>query len=113
MLFISRDAYSDSIAKQFGACFFFCGISHNYPTMCCKVGYTQGIAPLFGELLRSLKKYRAMWGMAAIVIAISRHMGPQGSVVTLVPTAAESADASWPSTWEKKLNFLQHPARHL
>ena len=37
ILFISRDTCSDSIAKLFRACF--CGISHNYRAICCKMGY--------------------------------------------------------------------------
>ena len=37
ILFISRDPCSDSIAKRFCACF--CGVSHNYRAICCKMGY--------------------------------------------------------------------------
>ena len=37
ILFISRDTCSDSIAKLFRACF--CGVSHNYRAICCKMGY--------------------------------------------------------------------------
>ena len=37
ILFISRDACSDSIAKLFRACFH--GVSHNYRAIRCKMGY--------------------------------------------------------------------------
>ena len=37
ILFISRDTSSDSIAKLFRACF--CGVSHNYRAIRCKMGY--------------------------------------------------------------------------
>ena len=37
ILFISRDTCNDSIAKIFRACF--CGVSHNYRAICCKMGY--------------------------------------------------------------------------
>ena len=37
VLFISRDACSDSIAKLFRACFH--GVSHNYRAICCKMRY--------------------------------------------------------------------------
>ena len=37
ILFISRDTCSDSIAKIFRACF--CGVSHKYRAICCKMGY--------------------------------------------------------------------------
>ena len=37
ILFISRDTCSDSIAKLFRACF--CGVSHNFRAICCKMGY--------------------------------------------------------------------------
>ena len=37
ILFISRDACSDSIAKLVRACFY--GVSHNYRAICCKMGY--------------------------------------------------------------------------
>ena len=37
ILFISRDTCSDSIAKLFRACF--CGVSHNYRAIRCKMGY--------------------------------------------------------------------------
>ena len=36
--------------------------------MClCKTKYHGGVSHHFGELLTSLKKYRAIWGIAAIV----------------------------------------------
>ena len=41
MLFISRDTYSDSIAKLFCACFY--GVSHNYHAIRCKMGYRTGV----------------------------------------------------------------------
>ena len=37
ILFVSRDTCGDSIAKLFRACF--CGLSHNYRAICCKMGY--------------------------------------------------------------------------
>ena len=36
ILFISRDACSDRVAKLFHVCF---RISHNYCAICCKMGY--------------------------------------------------------------------------
>ena len=77
ILFISRDTCSDSIAKLFRACFY--GVSHNYRAICCKTGYRTdvpvqnkvlrggGVSHLFGGTLTSPKKYRAIWGIAAIV----------------------------------------------
>ena len=37
ILFISRDTFSDSIAKLFRACF--PGVLHKYRAICCKMGY--------------------------------------------------------------------------
>ena len=77
VLFISRDTCSDSIAKLFRTCFY--GVSHNYRAICCKMGYRTyvsvrllsakggGVSHRFGEALTSLKNYRAMWGIAAIL----------------------------------------------
>ena len=75
ILFISRDTCSDSIAKLFRACFY--GVSHNYRAirckwgiarMClCKIKYQGGGSHHFGGVLTSLKKYRAIWDIAAIV----------------------------------------------
>ena len=42
IFFISRDSGSDSIAKLFRACF--CGVSHNYRAMCCKMGYRTDVS---------------------------------------------------------------------
>ena len=79
MLFISRDACSDSIAKRFRACFFFWGIAQlsrdalqngvSHRCVCVKLCSTRGgVSHHFGGALTSLKKYRAMiWGIAAIV----------------------------------------------
>ena len=39
ILFKTRDTCSDSIAKLFRVCFFFCGVSHNYRAIRCKMGY--------------------------------------------------------------------------
>ena len=58
ILFISRDACSDSITKLFCVCFFY-GISRSYRAICWKMGITQmclcetkyprgGIAPFWG-----------------------------------------------------------------
>ena len=41
ILFISRDACSDSIAKLFRACFY--GISHTYRAIRCKMGYRTSV----------------------------------------------------------------------
>ena len=42
ILFISRDTCSDSIAKIFRACF--CGVSHNYRAIRCKMGYRTDVS---------------------------------------------------------------------
>ena len=76
ILFISRDTCSDSIAKLFRACF--CGgiaqlsrdtlqngVSHRY--VCVKLSTKGGYRTILGGVLTSLKKYRAIWGIAAIV----------------------------------------------
>ena len=42
ILFISRDTCSDSIAELFRACF--CGVSHNYRAVRCKMGYRTDVA---------------------------------------------------------------------
>ena len=42
ILFISRDTCSDSIANLFRACF--CGVSHSYRTICCKMGYRTDVS---------------------------------------------------------------------
>ena len=76
ILFISRDTCSDSIAKLSRACFY--GVSRNYRAIRCKMGYRMdvsvlrlstkgGVSHYFGGVLTSLKKYRAIWGIAAIV----------------------------------------------
>ena len=75
ILFISRDACSDSIAKLVRACFY--GVSHNYRAMCCNWGSAQmdlgelitkeGLSHHSGALLTSRKKYCEIWGSAAIV----------------------------------------------
>ena len=44
ILSISRDTCSDSIAKLFRACF--CGVSHNYRAICCKMGYRTDVPVL-------------------------------------------------------------------
>ena len=44
ILFISRDTCSDSIAKLFRACF--CGVSHNYRAIRCKMGYRTDVSVL-------------------------------------------------------------------
>ena len=41
ILFISRDACSDSIAKLFRACFH--GVLHNYRAIRCRMGYRTGV----------------------------------------------------------------------
>ena len=75
ILFISRDTCRDSIARVFGACFY--GISHSYRAIRCKMGIAQmclcetkyqwRVSHHFGGVLTSLRKYRAIWGIAAIV----------------------------------------------
>ena len=42
VLLISRDACSDSIAKRFRVCF--CGVSHNYRAIRCKMGYRTDVS---------------------------------------------------------------------
>ena len=76
ILFISRDTCSDSIAKLFRACFLW-GIAQisrdmlqngGIAQMClCKTKYQGGVSHLFGGVLASPKKYRAIWSIAAIV----------------------------------------------
>ena len=41
-LFISRDTCNDSIAKLFCVCF--CGVSHNYRAIRCKMGYRTNVS---------------------------------------------------------------------
>ena len=76
ILFISRDTCSDSIAKLFRACFnggiaqlssdtLQNGVSHKCP--CVKLSTKGGVSHHLGGVLTSLKKYRAIWGIAAIV----------------------------------------------
>ena len=73
MLFISRDACMDSIAKLFRACF--CGgggciaqLSRDVAKRCiaqmclCETKHQEGgVSHHFGELVTSLKKYREIW----------------------------------------------------
>ena len=70
------DTCSDTIAKLFGACFY--GVSHNYRAIRCKMGIAEmclcktkyhrgGYRTILGGDLASLEKYRAIWGIAAIV----------------------------------------------
>ena len=76
ILFISRDTCSDSIAKRFRACHLWGiaqlsrdtlqnGVSHG--CVCVKLSTRGGVSHHFGGVLTSLKKYRAIWGIAAIV----------------------------------------------
>ena len=76
MLLMSRDAFSDSVAKFFRACF--PGISHKYCAICvakwgialiclCKTRHQGGVSHPVGELLEWLRKYRAIGGIAAIL----------------------------------------------
>ena len=44
MLFILRDACSNSIAKLFRA--YFCGVLHNYRAIRCKMGYRTDVPVL-------------------------------------------------------------------
>ena len=75
ILFISRDTCSDSIAKLFRACFYgYRTIITRYVAkwgiaqMClCKIKYQGGVSHHFVGALTSLKKYRAIWGIAAIL----------------------------------------------
>ena len=81
-LFIFRDACSDSIAKQCGTCFcgggwdiaqFLCdmlqnGLSHR--CACVKLCTKERYCTILGELLTSLRKYRATW---AIVVIASQY----------------------------------------
>ena len=75
MLFISRDTCSDSIAKVFCACLN--GVSHNHrdmlllwgtAQMClCETKVPRGVSHHIGGVLTSLKRDRAIWGIAAKV----------------------------------------------
>ena len=76
ILFISRDTCSDSIAKLSRVLVFvgYRTIIARYVAkwgiaqMClCETKYQRGVSHHFGELLTSLKKYRAICGIAAIV----------------------------------------------
>ena len=76
ILFISRDACSDSIAKLSRACFNVgyrtviarCVAKWGIAQMClCETKYQGGVSHHFGGVQTSLKKYRAIWGIAAIV----------------------------------------------
>ena len=42
----------------------------------CDVKYQRGVSQHFGVVLASLKKYRAIWGISAIVSQCPRDMGP-------------------------------------
>ena len=83
ILFISRDTCSDSIAKRFRARFVgYRKLSRNmlhnevsHRCACVKLITKGGVSHHFGELLTSLKKYRAM-GYRSDSIAMSRDMGP-------------------------------------
>ena len=76
ILFISRDTCSGSIAKAF-ACLFLWGIARISRDMlqigvsprcvCVKLSTKRGYRTILGGMLTSLKKYRAIWGIAAIV----------------------------------------------
>ena len=78
ILFISRDTCSDSLAKQFRACLnggggiarllrdtLRNGISHRFA--CAKLSSKGGVSHHFGGALTSLKKFCAIWCLAAIV----------------------------------------------
>ena len=75
ILFTSRDTCSDSIAELFRASFY--EVSHNYRAIRCKMGiaqmclcetkYQEGVSHHFGGALSSLERYRAIWGIAAIL----------------------------------------------
>ena len=87
ILFISRDTFSDSIAKLFRACF--PGVSHKYRAICCKMGYRTdmsvsnkaprgGIAPCWG-IAGMAEKVSRDRGYRSDTIAVSRDMGPLSS----------------------------------
>ena len=87
ILFISRDTFSDSIAKLFRACF--PGVSHKYRAICCKMGYRtdmsvynkaprRGIAPCWG-IAGTAEKVSRDRGYRSDTIAVSRDMGPLSS----------------------------------
>ena len=76
ILFISRNTCCDSIAKLFFVLVFmgYRTIIARYVAkwgiaqMClCGTKYQGGVSHHFGGVLTSLKKYRAIWGIAAIV----------------------------------------------
>ena len=87
-LFISRDTFSDSIAKLFRACF--PGVSHKYRAICCKywgialirlcnkapkggIAPCWGISQIFSGMAEKVSRDRVYRSDS---IAISRDMGP-------------------------------------
>ena len=84
ILFISRDTFSDSIAKNVRVCF--PGVSHKYRAICCEMGYCTymsvskkaprgGIAPCWG-IAGMAEKVSRDRGYRSDTLAISRDMGP-------------------------------------
>ena len=75
ILFISRDTCSDSIAKLFRACFMgyrtiiarYVAKRVSHRCAFVKLSNNGGYRTIFGGVPTSLKKYRAIWGIAAIV----------------------------------------------
>ena len=76
ILFISGNTSSDSIAKMF-SCLFLWGIAQisrdtlqnwvSHGCVCVKSSTKGGYLTILGGVLPSLKKYRTIWGIAAIV----------------------------------------------
>ena len=88
ILFISRDTFSDSIAKRFRVCF--PGVSHEYRAIRCKMGYrtdmfvqkkapSGGIAPCWG-IAGMAEKVSRDRGYRSDTIAVARDMGPLSPV---------------------------------
>ena len=75
IFFISRDTCSDSIANSFVLVFMgYCTIIARYVAKwgiaemrLCETSYQGGYRTNFGGVLTSLRKCRAIWGIAAIV----------------------------------------------
>ena len=92
ILFISRDTCCDSIAKLFCACFLWGiaqlsrhtlqnGVSHR--CACVKLSTKGGYRTVFGAC--SLKEYRAIWGIAAMVSQYRAIWGHIHSQVIIPP----------------------------
>ena len=78
ILFISRDTFSDSIAKLFRACF--PGVSHRYRAICCKMGYRTGMS-VQNEAPRG--GIASCWGIAGMAEKVSRDRGYRSDTIAI------------------------------